>query len=285
VFPSGFGVFYVDFWSRVKYAKDTWCESVLVNEANYGYHDGSSSHDSHCGYRSSTDETRSCNCQWHGYRHPIDFELDRRGSRRGIWYSRGYGNLLSFFIKPKIVIKNPRLYDMSIAFSNGLGQRRTCDISNIVLTVSNSEGRVSALDAIIAHTVWIGKKAEEGLCPAGWTSLGGERRFTHLASTIMSDLDFGNQEATIYRLADAINDGLLQHQTDLFKKGPDQIALVGFGVKGLDYIYLAGGTYKLPVENAVLVVVVSNRDYGELKMSLFRFNIHAWNQAEFRPLP
>jgi hypothetical protein len=101
----------------------------------------------------------------------------------------------------------------------------------------------------------------------------------------MSDLDFGNQEATIYRLADAINDGLLQHQTDLFKKGPDQIALVGFGVKGLDYIYLAGGTYKLPVENAVLVVVVSNRDYGELKMSLFRFNIHAWNQAEFRPLP
>jgi hypothetical protein len=187
-------------------------------------------------------------------------------------------------MKPKILIWKPRLDTLTISLTNAEGQKHTYKLSQIIVCVDNSRGRVSALDCITLHDVIPPSESEDkerSWTHEGWVSRRSGQRFVKEISAARPRLDFAKQIDVFSYLVDAYHDYLVEEHADLFKHGPVELAILGFGIEGFDHVYLDGELIKLPIEQARLVVLVSNRDFGDLNMSVFRFTFRTWDDAQF----
>lgn len=74
------------------------------NEAQSQTHVDSGLSDSYRRHFDSAFQSKAHNNQWNNQRSSLNLKLDRCGSSRGIWYTRGYGILFSFFMRPSLEV-------------------------------------------------------------------------------------------------------------------------------------------------------------------------------------
>jgi hypothetical protein len=275
-----FGAFHGSWLTRVKYSKEYLFDKRITDEKNYA--DLSNLNLSHSldGYSHSAYEASSSNLQWHNYGHPNNLKLDRHSSGRGIWYTRGYGVLFSFFIKPKVVIGDPITVVQFYPFDKQ-GKKTTRAVCEIQVSADNFKGRSSAVDVDIMVAT---KTPEAGSIGSGftggWIREDGDRQLRSFFSSRRLKI-LQDDEDTLFAMADTFDEYLLEKRTTIYKT-IGKTMVIGYGIEAINCIFLGGRCYSLPLKDHVLSIGVSNRDYGDLDTTYYRLDYPVWNKPNFR---
>jgi hypothetical protein len=82
-------------------------------------------------------------------------------------------------------------------------------------------------------------------------------------------------------IADIFQEHLLEERNSI-TRGMGRFAFIGFGVEGFKHAYVAGNLYKLPIEQHILAVSISDRVYGKLGVYAFQLDYRKWDDPKFR---
>ena len=182
-------------------------------------------------------------------------------------------------MKPKVIIHKPTksVYGYLFVDKNGVKERGVCKIQ---VTIDNFKGRKSALDA----DIMIGVKPPDANiigagCNCGWIGSSGDRKLRRfLASNnlyIRSDA-----HDTLFEMSDAFDENLLE-PTATIPQTVGEIAIIGYGLEGLNSVIVGGQCFDLPMKGYVVAIGISNSEYGDLADSVFQLNYETWDTPEF----
>jgi hypothetical protein len=187
-----------------------------------------------------------------------------------------------FFVKPNVTVNVPTLefHDLLFEINNHTTTRR---IYNIAVFASNKNGRTPASDATVFCSVRPGREHPSFSSACGWLTMEGSRKLRLFLTDTKLPLLANDEEGTLFHMADVFDERLLEARASI-PRGLGRNAIIGYGIEGINRVFLAGDCYPLPIKDLALQLRVSNDDYGELVTRHFAVNCEEWAKPRFTPV-